>query len=48
MPNGGLNGMGWQEEKGMTCGQKWCEHDNYFNLQEQTKSCKNEKYAFFF
>jgi len=30
------NGMGWvinQEEEGMTCGWKWCEHDNCFNLQ---------------
>jgi len=36
MPNGFLNGMGWvidQEEEGMTCGWKWWEHENCFNLQ---------------
>jgi hypothetical protein len=51
MPNGFLNGMGWvidQEEEGMTCGWKWCEHENCLSLQERTKSCKNEKYALFF
>ncbi len=51
MPNGFLNGMGWvidQEEKWMACGWKWCEHENYFNLQGQKKSYKSEKYALFF
>jgi len=43
--------MGWvidQEEKGMTCGWKWCEHENCFNLQGQKNSYKCEKYALFF
>jgi hypothetical protein len=51
MPNQFLNGMGWvidQEEKGMTCGWKWCEHENCFNLQGHNCFYKSEKYAFFF
>jgi hypothetical protein len=43
--------MGWvidQKEKGMTYGWKCCEHENFFNLQRQKKSYKNEKYALFF
>jgi hypothetical protein len=51
MPNGFLNGMGWvidQEEKWMACAWKWCEHENYFNLQGHKKSYKSEKYALFF
>ncbi len=51
IPNRFLNGMGWvidQKEKGMTYGWKCCEHENFFNLQRQKKSYKNEKYALFF
>jgi hypothetical protein len=50
MPNGFLNGMEWvidQEEEGMTCVWKWCEHENCFNLHGQKKSYKSEKYALF-
>jgi hypothetical protein len=36
-----------QEEEGITCGWKWCGHENCFNLQGQKKSYKSEKYAFF-
>jgi hypothetical protein len=34
MPNGFVNGMGWQEEEGMTYGWKQCEHENCLSLQE--------------
>jgi hypothetical protein len=47
----GLNGMGWminQEEKGMTCGWKWHEHENCFNLQGQKKIIKVKNMHFFF
>ncbi len=46
-----LNGMGWvinQEEEGMTCGWKWCEHENCLKFARAEKSYKSEKYVFFF
>ncbi len=43
MFTGFLIGMRWvidQEEEGMTCAWKWCEHKNCFNLQGQKNLIK--------